>query len=97
MEGVVGKNQLRSLRFRQPVFDERQITILVAAINFVADNRMAEVREVDANLVFAAGAGDEAQKREAAFTRFRRAKWRMEGGTCRDVLEFTLQRVARTS
>jgi hypothetical protein len=62
MEGVVCKNQAGALRPGQAAFDEGQITFLVAAVNLVADDGMAEVREVDAELVFAAGAGNEAEQ-----------------------------------
>ena len=64
MEGVVCKNQAGALRFGQAAFDEGQITFLVAAVNLVANDGMAEVGEVDAELVFATGAGDQAQQRK---------------------------------
>jgi hypothetical protein len=56
VERVVCKNQFRALRFVQTIFDERHIYILVAAVKFVADDGMAEVREMDADLMFAPGA-----------------------------------------
>jgi hypothetical protein len=67
---LVLKNQDGSLFRRQAVLDERQIHILVAAIKFVADDRMADVREMDADLVFATGMRAQAQKRE----------WKIEDG-----------------
>src|SRR5476649_766332 len=56
------ENQLRALRIGQAVLDEREIQILVAAVKFVADDGVAEVREVDADLMFAAGAGFQAEE-----------------------------------
>ena len=48
---------------RQAVFDQRQIEVLVTTVQLVADDGVAEVGEVDANLVFAAGKGDYTQER----------------------------------
>ncbi len=56
------KNQSGALRGSEPSFNEGQITILVTAVNFVADNRMAEVGEVDAELVLAAGARQQTEQ-----------------------------------
>jgi hypothetical protein len=53
------QNEPGALFRRQAIFDQRQIQILVAAVEFVADDGMAEVGEVDADLMFAAGAGDD--------------------------------------
>ena len=64
VEGVVFKNQAGALRGGEPAFDKGQVAFLVAAVDLVADDGMAEVGEVDADLVFAAGAGEEAQKRK---------------------------------
>ena len=64
MKGMVFKNQPGALRFGQTSLDEGQITILVAAVKFVADDGMAEMREMDAELVLATGAGDEAEEAE---------------------------------
>ena len=80
MKGMVFKNQPGALRFGQTSLDEGQITILVAAVKFVADDGMAEMREMDAELVLATGAGDEAEEREGDFTKLRRAKWKVEVG-----------------
>jgi hypothetical protein len=57
VKGVVFKNQFRAVRVRDPVLDERHIYILVATVKFVADDGVADVGEVDAELVLAAGAG----------------------------------------
>lgn len=63
MQRLMGQHEPRLLPGRQAVFDQRQVQVLVTAIQFVANNRMAEVREVDADLMFAAGVGSYAQKR----------------------------------
>ena len=47
---------------RQPVLDEGKIQILVAAVKFIADNWMTKMRKMDADLMFAAGAGFEAEQ-----------------------------------
>jgi len=70
MKRLIFKNKPGALLISQAVFDQRQIQILVAAVEFVADDGMAEVGEVDADLMFAAGAGDYSQKR----------KWQMADG-----------------
>ena len=62
VECVVFKNQFRMLLRRQAVLDERHIHLLVATVKFVADDGMAEMREMDADLMFATGAGNEAQQ-----------------------------------
>ena len=62
MKGVILKNQPGALRSGEPTFDKRQITIFVPTVELVADNGMSEVREVDADLMFATSAGEEAQK-----------------------------------
>ena len=56
MKRVVLKNQASALFIGQSVLDERQIHILVAAVKFVADDGVADMREVDADLVLATGA-----------------------------------------
>ena len=61
---LVRQNEPGKLLRRQAIFDQRQIQILVAAVKFVADDGMAEVGEVDADLMFAAGAGNEAKQRK---------------------------------
>jgi len=64
MQGVVLKYQYGALRVGEPILDEGQVTILVAAVELVADDGMAEMREVDADLMLAAGAGYEAEQAE---------------------------------
>jgi len=67
VEGLVFKNQFGVLLGCQAVLDEREIQILVAAIKFVADDGMADVREVDADLMLAAGAGNDSEQRKTQF------------------------------
>jgi hypothetical protein len=55
VQRVIFKNQCCALRVVQTAFDQRQIQILVAAVKLVADDGVANVREVDADLMFAAG------------------------------------------
>jgi len=54
--------QLRALRAGQTVLDKREIQILVAAVKLVADDGVADVREVDADLMFAPGAENDSQQ-----------------------------------
>jgi hypothetical protein len=63
MQRLVRQNEPGKLLRRQAIFDQRQIQILVATVKFVADDGMAEVGEVNADLMFAAGAGNYSQKR----------------------------------
>ena len=64
MERVVFKDQFYALLRRQAILDEREVAILIAAVKFVADDGVADVREVDADLMFASGAGENFQQRE---------------------------------
>jgi hypothetical protein len=58
VQGVMRQHEPGALLRRQTVLDQRQIQILVATVEFIADDGMAEMGEVDADLMFAAGAGD---------------------------------------
>jgi hypothetical protein len=82
VERLVRQNEPGALLIGQAIFDQRQIQILVAAIEFIADDGMAEVGEVDADLVLAPGAGNEAKKGKRGWSRFRCASPRqgMEDG-----------------
>ena len=64
VQGVIFKNETGALLPGQAVLDQREIQILVTTIDFVAHDRMAEVREVDADLMFAAGARPDAEEGE---------------------------------
>lgn len=55
MQRLVGQNEPGPLLRRQAVFNERQVQVFVAAIQLVANNRVAEMGEVKADLVLAAG------------------------------------------
>ena len=55
MQGVVRQDEPDTLFIRQTVFDEREIQIRVATINLVAHDGMADVGEVEADLMLAAG------------------------------------------
>ena len=55
MEGLVGQNELGALLGGESAFDEGEVAIFVGAIDFIADDGVAGVGEVDADLVFAAG------------------------------------------
>ena len=57
VEGVVGEDELGALGFGEAVGDEIDVEVFVGAVNFVANNRVADVGKVDADLVFAAGMG----------------------------------------
>ena len=70
MQGVMRQNEPGALLRRQAIFDQRQIYIFITAVEFVADNGMAEMGEMDADLMFAAGAGNYPQER----------KWNVEDG-----------------
>ena len=50
---------------RKTVFHQRQVQVLVAAVEFVAHYGMAQVREVDSDLVFAPGVGNDAEEGES--------------------------------
>jgi hypothetical protein len=52
---MVGQDQSGPLCGAEAAFHQRQIRILVAAINFVTDDRVPNVRQVYADLVFATG------------------------------------------
>lgn len=58
MESMIFKYQFGPVSGGQAVLREGQVTVFVAAVKFVADNRMAKVSEMDADLMFAAGVGN---------------------------------------
>ena len=64
VKGVGGQDQPRPLFRSQPPLDERQIQVGVAAVEFVTHNGMAEVREVEAELMLATSERAEAEKGE---------------------------------
>lgn len=64
MQRVVRENQAALLPLRQPARDKIEVEPLVAAVDLVANEGMAQVRQVNAELVFAAGERKEAQQSE---------------------------------
>ena len=57
MESLAGEQKL-CFQGGGPIgFDEFQITVFVGAVDFVADDGVTDVREMDANLVGSAGFG----------------------------------------
>ena len=62
VQGVIGQDEPGFLFSRQSILDKRQVQIFIAAVKFVADNGMADVGEVNANLVFAPGAWHHTQQ-----------------------------------
>ena len=55
MQGLVGEDELPSLLLRQPPLDQREVAVLVVSVQFVANNRVTEVAEVNPNLMLASG------------------------------------------
>ena len=64
VQRLMRQNEPGTLLIGQAVFDQRQIQVLVAAIELVADDGVAEVGKVEADLMFATGAGGYSQKRK---------------------------------
>ena len=62
MQGVMGQDEPGALLIGQTFFHEGEVQIRVTAVQFVAHDGMADVREVDADLVFAAREREQAQK-----------------------------------
>ena len=55
MEGLILENQTLLLDRRQPMLNEIQINLLIAAVQLVSHDRVANVRQVNANLMFSPG------------------------------------------
>lgn len=55
VEGLVGEDELGALLGGEPVFDEGEVAVFVGAVDFIADDGVAGVGQMDADLVFAAG------------------------------------------
>ena len=62
MEGLPGENEVRALAFGEAIFYKSEVTIGVGAVEFIAHDGMAQVGEMDAELVFAAGQGAQAHE-----------------------------------
>ena len=54
MQGVLWQNQPRTLLPSQTSFDQGEVEVRVAPVKFIAHDGMAEVRQVNADLMFAA-------------------------------------------
>ena len=68
VEAVVFSYKTIALLGSQAALDEIEVIVFVFAVNFVADDGMAEVREVDADLMFSAGDENHAQQSKAAIS-----------------------------
>src|SRR5438093_502644 len=64
VQRLVRQNQSPALLLRKPALGEIQVKVLVAAVEFVADDRMARMRQVDSYLVLAPGARRHQQQRK---------------------------------
>jgi hypothetical protein len=56
MERMMFKNQRGALLRSQPVLDQCEVQILIAAVKFISHNRVPKKRQVNPDLMFAAGA-----------------------------------------
>ena len=54
MQGMVLKNQPGALLRSQPVLDQCEVQILIAAVKFISHNRVPKKRQVNPDLMFAA-------------------------------------------
>ena len=73
MKGVRWQNQAGALPGGQPAFDQREIQIGITSVKLVADDGMAEMREMQAELVFATG--------ERAQAQTGKRRWQMANGS----------------
>jgi hypothetical protein len=62
MERMVFKNKPGTLLIIQALLDEGEIQILVAAIDFITNDGVAEMRKMDADLMFPSGARLDAEE-----------------------------------
>lgn len=86
VQRLIRQEQFTPILRRQRLHDELQIARLVAAVNFVADNWMSVVREVNANLVLAPRARQNSQPAKfppAPLKPARDVKLRLRGRTIR--------------
>lgn len=67
MKRVKGQNEFHALCIGQAVFHECQIAIFVMPVEFVADDRVTDVREVNPDLMFATGVRANLQQSKAPF------------------------------
>ena len=64
MEGVRGQQEGRRTLRGESGGDEVEVERFVATVDFIANNRMPDVRKVDADLVFPSAAGQDFEERE---------------------------------
>lgn len=81
MQGVGGENECGPLFGIEAAFHQRQIRILVTAINLVADDRVSCMRQMNADLVFAAGVRLDTEQAEWCVTLPEPAQY-LEAGLC---------------
>ena len=55
MKRMMRQYQLPPLSCCQPVFDQCQVQVLIRAVQFVADDRMSDMGQVNPNLMFSSG------------------------------------------
>lgn len=60
MQGLTGKQKTLPLHWTQAPLDERQVSIGICAVEFVAHQRMTQVSEVNADLMLPSGVEAEA-------------------------------------
>ena len=64
MKGMIGQDEAVAVLWGEAAFDHGQIGVFIAAVDFVAYDTMAEMCEVDADLVFAASERGNPQQSE---------------------------------
>lgn len=82
MEGLAREKELLSQHIRPASLDELEVTTVIATVELVADDRKAEVVEMDSDLVHAASFWAGLNKGERLGVVLEAAE-RAEGGTAR--------------
>ena len=72
VERLMGQDETLPLLGRQTVFHQRKIKVFVAAVEFVPDDRMTQVGQVNADLMFPAGEGKDTEQSKRGEVRDRR-------------------------
>ena len=62
MQGVIFEDQPGTLLVREALLHQSEIQVFVSAVEFVAHDGVAKVCKVDADLMFASGAGHDAEE-----------------------------------
>ena len=55
MQGVAGQDEPPALFVSEAALDQREVAVFVVPVQFVADDRVPEVREMNPDLVLAPG------------------------------------------